>query len=144
MFNFYVKRALPEDFKYIYLINSRLFGENCLPEFNSRLIFEDIINDSKSIFLTVNHGNRVAGYAYAKEVFSLSFGHYAEVIDFITVEYYRKNGADEYLLRAVEQWASQVLCSEIRFCADDDIKEKLLKRLEYIKGEDSRSYKKQL
>lgn len=144
MFNFYLKRALPEDFKYIYLINSRLPGENCLSEFNSRLIFEDIIKDSKSIFLTVNHGNRVAGYTYVKESFSLRFGHYAEVVDFVTVEYYRKNGADEYLLRAVEQWASQMLCSEIRFCADDTVKEDLMKRLKYIKDENSQIYRKQL
>ncbi|MCH5204092.1 MAG: GNAT family N-acetyltransferase [Oscillospiraceae bacterium] len=144
MFSFYLKRAAPDDFKYIYLINSRLFGDKCQSELKSRLIFEDIINNNKNIFLTVNHGNRVAGYAYAAEIFSMSFGHYAEVIDFITLEYYRSKGADEYLLRAVEQWASQTLCSEIRFCADDKIKEDLLKRLAYMKDENSQIYRKQL
>lgn len=146
MYNFYLKRARPEDFKYIYLINKRLFGDKCLPKIKSELIFYDIIKNDKSIFLIVNHGNRVAGYAYAAEVFSLRCGHYAEVIDFITLEYYRSKGADIYLLRAVEQWASQMLCDDIRFCAyvDNEIHEELLRRLRYIKDENFQVYRKQL
>lgn len=144
MYKFYLKRALPEDFKYIYSINSRLFGDNCLSEFKSRLVFEEIINNDKSIFLTVNLGNRVAGYAYAIEVLSLTRRHYTEVINFVTPEYYRSKGSDEYLLRAVEKWASQMLCGEIRFSEYDDITEPLLKRLNYIKDENSQFYRKTL
>lgn len=144
MFNFYLKRPTAEDFKYIYLINSRLFGEECLSEYTSRLIFEEISDSGTGVIFTVNHGNRMAGYAYITEVFSFRYGHYAETVDFYTLEYYRKNGADVFLLKALEQWANQKLCGEIRFCAADGNVSDLLEMSGYIKDKAMQIYKKQL
>lgn len=144
MFNFYLKRPISEDLKYICSINSRLFGEGCLSKNESELIFEDIVKNNKGIILTVNHGNRMAGYAYVMEISSLSCGHYAEIVDFNTLEYYRNNGADEYLLKAAEQWAYQMMCREIRFAPDDEAKIKLAERLKYTKDEISQIYRKRL
>lgn len=144
MFNFYLKRPQLKDFKYIYSINKKLLGDNCLPEFKARLIFEDILCDSKCFVITVHHGNRMAGYAYATEVFSLKSGHYAVIVDFATIEYYRSKGADLYLFGAMEQWATAVVCREILFTPDDEVREDLIRQLGYIKDEDSRQYRKQL
>ena len=144
MFKFYLKRPLPGDFKYLYSIISKNLKEKCLPQSLLQSYFEEMISGDKSIVLTVNNGNRMAGFAYVTEVFSLACGHYAEVVDFQTVEYYRKNGADEYLLRAVEQWASQMFCSEIRFFAREEVRINLLERLNYTKDENSHYYRKRL
>lgn len=144
MFNFYLKRPVAEDLKYFLLMNKRLFGEERLSELDSGFIFDEIINDEKGILLAVYHGNRMAGYAYVIEVYSLRHGHYAEVIDFYTNEYYRSHGADVYLLRAIEQWTSQTVCHELVFSADDDIKKSLLEKLRYIKDENSNVYRKNL
>ncbi len=144
MFNFKIKRSTVDDFKYIYRLNSRLFGEECLSEYISRHVFEHILDNDAGVIFTVNHGKNIVGYAYVTEVFSLRYGHYAEVVDFYTNEYYRKNGADVYLLKALEQWAYQVICSELRFSTDDEIVLDLLKMSGYIKDDTMQIYKKRL
>lgn len=144
MFNFSIKIPAADDLKYFLLINKRLFGDKCLSEIDSGFVFDEILNDKKGIFLAVYHGNRMAGYAYAVEVFSMKRGHYAEIVDFYTIEYYRKNGADLYLLMAIEQWSRQAVCRELVFSTDDDSKKSLLEKLRYIKDENSNVYRRNL
>lgn len=144
MFNFTLKRPAADDFKYIYLLISRLFGEECLSEYISRHIFEQILDNDAGVIFTVNHGDKLAGYAYVTEIFSLRHGHYAEVVDFYTSEYFGKNGADVYLLKALEQWANQILCSELRFCTNDETVLNLLKMSRYIKDDTANIFKKRL
>ncbi len=144
MYNFCIKTPVADDLKYFLSMNKRLFGEECLSDLDSGFVFDEIINDDKGILLTVYLGNRMAGYAYVVEVYSMKRGHYAEVIDFYTSEYYRKHGADVYLLRAIEQWSSQTACHELVFSADDDIKKSLLEKLRYIKDDNSNVYWKKV
>ncbi len=144
MFTFKLKRPVAEDLKYFLSMNRRLFGEECLSDLDSGFIYDEIINDEKGELLSVYNGNRMAGYAYVIEVFSMKRGHYAQVVDFYTNEYHRKHGADIYLLGAIEQWSSQAVCHELVFIADDDIKKGLLEKLRYIKDENSNVYRKKL
>lgn len=144
MYNFYLKRPLPEDFKFIYSVISNNLKEKCPPKDRLQYYFEEILNNDKETIFTVNNGNRTAGFAHITEVFSLINGHYAEIPDFQISEFFRKNGADVYLLKALEQWASQMLCCEIRFLAYEKADINLLERLNYTKDENSRYYIKRL
>lgn len=144
MFNFILKRPAADDFKYIYHLNSKLFGEECLSEYISEHVFEQILNDAAGVIFTALHGNKLAGYVYVAEVFSMRNGHYAEIVDLYTAEYYRKHGADVFLLRAIEQWSCQMQCSELRFSTDSEIFFNLLKMLGYIKDDTANIFKKRL
>lgn len=144
MFNFKLNRLREDDFENIYRYNSRLFGDKCFPKYISRYIFEQILDNDAGVIFTVNHGKNIVGYAYVTEVFSLRYGRYAEVVEFYTTEYYRKNGADVYLLKAIEQWSSQKNCSELRFNTNDEIVLNLLKMLRYIKDDTANTFKKRL
>lgn len=143
MFNYQIKKPGYDDLRFILSINKRMFKDKCLSEYQSELIFKEIITNSKGIFLTIIHGNRMAGYAYATEVFSLGFGHYSQVVDFNVLDYYMKHNADEVLLSALENRAYDMLCSEMHFVSDGRY-EDMLKRMNYVKDENSQIYKKQL
>lgn len=144
MYTFYMKTPTEEDLKYYILMNKRLFGDKCLSELESGFVYDEILNDERGVLLTVYHGNRMAGYAYVTEVYSFRYGHYAEVIDFYTNDFFRSQGADEYLLKAIEQWTGQMQCCQLVFSADDDIKKGLLEKLSYIKDENSNVYSKKV
>lgn len=144
MYSFYLKRLTPKDIGLVYSLSSSQLGEKCLPKDLFKLIYNSIFEDKNRFLVSVYNGNRMAGYAYARHNFSVVGGHYSEVIDFVTNDYYRKRGADIYLLKSIEQWSQQIMCDSIRVNADSDNTVSLLAKLNYTKDDFSQYYIKRL
>ena len=145
MYNFTVRPATIKDAEAICKYN-KTHGRSALSLEDTEAALREIISDGTNRVLVAIHSGHIAGYVFAKEITSLTEPRYIEIVDFALSDYYRKIGAGKALVRAVGQWAEQMVVGKIVFSAKiyDLEKYKAFEDENYIKDERSLTFFRKL
>lgn len=145
MYNFSVRPATIMDAESICRYN-KIHGRSALSLEDTEAALREIISDGTNRVLVAIHSGHIAGYVFAKEITSLTEPRYIEIVDFALSDYYRKIGAGKALVRAVGQWAEQMVVGKIVFSAKiyDLEKYKAFEDENYLKDERSLTFFRKL
>lgn len=141
MYHFTVRPATIKDTEAICKYN-KTHGRSSLSPEETEDALKEIISDGRNKVLIAVHSQHIAGYVFAKEIISLVEPPYIEIVNFVVSDYYRKIGADLELVRALDQWAEQMLSTKIVLSGKiyDEERYSALEKENYIKDERSLNY----
>lgn len=141
MYHFTVRPATIKDSEAICKYN-KTHGRSALSPEETEAALKEIISDGRNKVLIAVHSQHIAGYVFAREIISLVEPPYIEIVNFVVSDYYRKIGADLELIRALDQWAEQMLSAKIVLSGKiyDEERYSALEKENYIKDERSLNY----